>query len=155
MTKMLPPLINTIVYIIFKGSNKAKNKLIPVFCYDFFPILSSVFLWFLKIEFSKIFLCCRLAKGFLEIFSRFFRFSSRFWKVRLLLTIFSSKLILSSNRCFSINWNYLRDTVLLFELCFILLQPVLAFWIIFFKVLIIGLFKSLYVDITLTAIKSS
>ena len=85
--------------------------------------------------------------NFLHVFT-IFRISSRFLKAHHFLTIFCSKLVLSLKRCFSIYWMYWKDTVLLFELCCILFQPVLTFWINFFKVLLIWLFKSLYVDIT-------
>ena len=57
-----------------------------------------------------------------------------------------SILTLSYKRLFSIDWNYLNDIVMLFEFCFILLQPVLTFLINFFKVLLIWLYKRFYVD---------
>ena len=90
-------------------------------------------------------MCISGAIRFLENIFRFFNFFSTFLKVHLFRPFL---VILSKKWCFSINWNNLKDTVLLFELCYILLQPVLTFWINFFKVLLRWLFKSLYVDIT-------
>ena len=81
----------------------------------------------------------RVAIGFWEIFYRFLKVNI-FWA---LLVVVNLKL----KRCFSIDWNYSKDTVLIFELCFTLLQPALTLWIKFFKVILKWLFKSLYVDI--------
>ena len=66
----------------------------------------------------------RVVIGFMEIFTRFSEFLPGFLKYILfwLFLVVSESCI--KKRCFSMNWNYLKDTELLFKLCFILLQRI-------------------------------